>query len=636
MTSFSKSLIFKCLSTIIVFAATFSCLPTPVFASTENFYFDSFVGDYFLTKDASEGSRLHVKETFTAVFPDSNQNHGIRRNIPYTNQAGHNLTIASESALNLKVTRNGQLEPFSIVKQDGYYEVRIGNTNTYVHGTQHYTLEYDFTRVITEHEINVKDNSIVPIQELYWDTNGTGWPQQFGSLTANVHYSTDIQSTNYPGTNSTTSCYVGTNGQKGENRCTTTKLSDGYSFSTTNLSRGENLSFDISFAANTFSIPQKPDSYILTIIFVIEIIIILIVGLIIYFKLWQKVRDRYRWYKSSPTPPQYSPLKDYTVAQHAAVYIKTTKDPKVATLLELAISKKISLIKGEKRKIGKKHRWSVKINDLNSLSEEQLSLLKLFNNGHIPTVGTIYKVKKQTYSYVLEVAYNNYSSAPLAHLKAVGDFIDQSSSKSTKALKTIILIIILSTFVIPTLTTIAAESLTEDFNLDYYNVIAPLLIYPIVILPIATIISCAYIRNKLRPFLKYTQQGLEHSNYVEGLKLYIGMAEADRLKFLQSVNGADVSNEGIIKLYEKLLPYAALFGQEQSWLNEMEHYYDASELVQPDWYDVGLAYALSSHTFSDSLSRPVDPSSYSSSGSSGGGGGGSSGGGGGGGGGGGW
>ena len=114
------------------------------------------------------------------------------------------------------------------------------------------------------------------------------------------------------------------------------------------------------------------------------------------------------------------------------------------------------------------------------------------------------------------------------------------------------------------------------------------------------------------------------------------MAEAERLKFLQSVDGADVSAEGIVKLYEKLLPYAAVFGLEESWMKEMKEYCEVQEIEEPD-------YLLAGFTASEMLRTMNNASSYisnstvmsssgggSSSGFSGGGGGGFSGGGGGG------
>jgi uncharacterized membrane protein YgcG len=143
-------------------------------------------------------------------------------------------------------------------------------------------------------------------------------------------------------------------------------------------------------------------------------------------------------------------------------------------------------------------------------------------------------------------------------------------------------------------------------------------------------------------FEKHTEKGLEYSRYLDGLKLYMKMAEADRLKMLQSVDGADTTNEGIVKLYEKLLPYAVIFQLEKSWLDELSHYYEQPDVTTPAWY-IGMG-AFSARDFSSAMTQMSSAasstivSSSSSSSSSGGGigGGGFSGGGGGGGGGGTW
>ena len=122
---------------------------------------------------------------------------------------------------------------------------------------------------------------------------------------------------------------------------------------------------------------------------------------------------------------------------------------------------------------------------------------------------------------------------------------------------------------------------------------------------------------------------------MDGLKLYISMAEKDRLEFLQSVKGADVSDKGIVKIYEKLLPYAALFGVEKSWMKELEKYCEIRDIKEPDWYHVNnfaAFYTVSQtlHSASSFVSYSTHYSSGGGSGFSGGGGGGFSGGGGGG------
>ena len=137
-------------------------------------------------------------------------------------------------------------------------------------------------------------------------------------------------------------------------------------------------------------------------------------------------------------------------------------------------------------------------------------------------------------------------------------------------------------------------------------------------------------------------KGLEVSRYMDGLKLYIKMAEAERMKMLQSVEGADTSPEGVVHLYEKLLPYAAVFGLEKSWLKEMEKYYKVAEVEDSAWgrndlsmsdvliiSNLATRYANQSVSFGSSGSGIAGGGSFSS-GFSGGGGGGFSGGGGGG------
>ena len=101
----------------------------------------------------------------------------------------------------------------------------------------------------------------------------------------------------------------------------------------------------------------------------------------------------------------------------------------------------------------------------------------------------------------------------------------------------------------------------------------PLLVVDMVIF-IAAVITNTYLRKMTTKYQKYTEYGVRLVNYMEGLELYIKMAEADRLKFLQSVKGVDMSKEGIVKLYEKLLPWACLFGLEESWANELSKYYE--------------------------------------------------------------
>src|SRR5690606_34170917 len=84
-----------------------------------------------------------------------------------------------------------------------------------------------------------------------------------------------------------------------------------------------------------------------------------------------------------------------------------------------------------------------------------------------------------------------------------------------------------------------------------------------------------------------TETGAEHRDYLFGIRDYLLLAEADRMRMLQSASGAErirLDDEvQIVKLYEKLLPFAVLFGIEREWARELAVHFEASG-QQPDWF----------------------------------------------------
>jgi uncharacterized membrane protein YgcG len=76
-----------------------------------------------------------------------------------------------------------------------------------------------------------------------------------------------------------------------------------------------------------------------------------------------------------------------------------------------------------------------------------------------------------------------------------------------------------------------------------------------------------------------TAEGWKRRDEIEGLKLFLGVAEADRLRVL---NPPDFTPA----LYEKLLPYAVALGVEMVWSRRFAAALAASQIqYEPDWYD---------------------------------------------------
>ena len=77
-----------------------------------------------------------------------------------------------------------------------------------------------------------------------------------------------------------------------------------------------------------------------------------------------------------------------------------------------------------------------------------------------------------------------------------------------------------------------------------------------------------------------TLAGGMHKTYLDGIREYLQLAEEDRLRAAQSPRTADLVSSGrraygdepnapgdsIVNVYERLLPYAVLFGMEREWV----------------------------------------------------------------------
>jgi len=128
--------------------------------------------------------------------------------------------------------------------------------------------------------------------------------------------------------------------------------------------------------------------------------------------------------------------------------------------------------------------------------------------------------------------------------------------------------------------------------------------------------------------------GAELRDKLKGLRLYIRLAEKDRLHYLQSPQGAireRVSAEDsreVLKLHERLLPWAVVLGEEKRWVRELDRLYRNQS---PEWMsgtNPRLVASLVSLTQATSVSFRSSASGGTGGGGSAGGGGGGGGGGG--------
>src|SRR5690606_5149064 len=84
--------------------------------------------------------------------------------------------------------------------------------------------------------------------EFYWDTNGTGWRQPFGEVTATVRVHADL----VPALTGDAYCYYGY--EYSSDRCEIDAAGDGeFRASVSDLFAGQNMTVAIGFQQGTFS-----------------------------------------------------------------------------------------------------------------------------------------------------------------------------------------------------------------------------------------------------------------------------------------------------------------------------------------------------------------------------------------------
>lgn len=549
---------------------------------------------YELSRDSEGRSILKTTERITATFSQQDKNHGIERAIP-NSYDGHTVSLS----INSVTDENGQAVQYSTREDNGNTVLRIGDPSQYAHGDKIYVLTYTQRDVTRFYQDTSKD-------EWYWDTNGTGWRVPIRQLTVSVRLDGDLASlTGAP------SCYVGAEGSS--NTCTFQQQADGrYRTFATNLAGGENITVAFGFPKETFTAYTRSLAEWAAMIWGIALIVSIPIVLVLLFVLSTLyVRKTYRVSELKPIPVEFIPPR-YASVQASAQVVGQVVAYHVfsAQLIDLAVRRFVSIIETSPKSTWKAAEYDIAINQpLNELKSEEMEILTdMF--GRVPQIGDRLPLKtlRNNTSYQLRTLDND---------KKLKKLLEDTYRLRAKS-----------------------PALTKLFNRWAIGllIVSILLLMPTFLLPAIVAWVSGLIARPL------TDGGLALRRYVMGLDRYIKASEVERLKFFQGPETAekvgysvDTNNPGqLVKLYERVLPYAILFGREKQWSKQLGTFYENTN-TQPEWYNGTTAFnAVVFASAINSFSTATSYTSGSSSSTGGSSGGGFSGGGGGGGGGGGW
>lgn len=551
----------------------------------DDFTFESFAADYTLTRSDDGTSELRVVEHIVAVFPEFDQNRGIRRAVPdtYNGQPVHAQLVSITD-------ENGAPRPTEIEDVDDEFSV-VSRANDYLHGRQTYVITYTLENVTW----NFPDTGL----EFNWDVNGVAWDQPFGSVTARLHLAPELAAeltgnmACYQGyQDATDPCGSITQGQDADGSTVITAQAVG-------LSPHQTLTMAVGFAPDTFTMFDT--SYLASPTGWLQVI----AGLGVLGAGAFAVRARRRQLADEPGRPTI--IAEYTPptavdALESAVLLGRTTAAIPAEVLEQAVAGSIRIIEGERSWTGKSKLIAELVDPSKADGDGKMLLEGLFPSG---APGEQFEFGAQD-TRLSKVAMRILEAAA-TELKTRG--LRRVVPSGVRAWPILIGIIGLGlTFVL------GMMAIGANAN--------PL--WPLVVIGASVVVVIAIIAMCVRTPL--TALGAETRDHLLGLKQFIEWAEADRIRMLQSPEGAERMPVDVndprqkLALYEKLLPYAVVFGQEKEWSKHLAVLYTAVGVAGPMWYYGTGAFDASSFSSGiGSLSSAAASSSSTSGGSSGGG-----------------
>jgi uncharacterized membrane protein len=584
-------------ATVLTVVITSLYKPTKAYADVNDFTISDFAADYYLSNKDPQGE-MRVVERINVNFTD--QNHGILRALPESYD-GHSLRLHD-----IKTSSDsGAPSQFSTYGSNGNKVLKIGDANRTVTGLQEYTVEYTVDNVI-------KFYNGAP--QLYWNINGIGWNQDFDHVGATIHVPPGLHLSSVAGQQ--LDCYAGSLGQRGSD-CSIAMVGDTIKADTTKaLGPAMNLSVVAGFSVGYFKPAGLSDIVADYWKPVVLSLLLPLLTLVYCWRRWSKLgRDSNYSRRQYTTVPEYTAPDDLNPVEVAAIaQYKVERRDISALIIDLAVKGYIRIVEIDKKQLLKK------------TTEYKLQLLKI----------DFAELQEDEKALIMAL----FTDPVIGQERVINGGGDNSLFKSSESIRerTVDRLTAAGYFPVNPKSVLVPSIIANVCIVGVTAVLA----YTVSVLVIiggavALIISVIFMR--IMP--ARTQKGADAQGRIEGLKLYLQTAEADRIKMLQGPNAAYAANHNeptrSVDLFEKLLPYAMVLGVEKEWAKQFEGLYTQP----PDWY-AGNYTAFSTGYLVGSLnsgfagavnSSFAAPSGSSSSGF---GGGGFSGGGGGGGGGGGW
>lgn len=538
----------------------------------DDFSFESFEGEYYLDIDDSGRSTLRVVETIVALFPSFDQNRGIIRAIP---------THYGEVPLGLSVTSvtDEAGDPVYYERYDygGFAELALG-TDEFVQGRTTYVIEYTMRDVVRNFPDSGDD-------EFYWDINGDGWAQEWGSVSASIHLSPAFQSA----LTGDAACFLGVYGEVGD--CELLLEGDTFAASVSEVGPYNTLTVAIGFDGGTVTQPTLPrESWIVTVAPMVLLGLAgfwVLLSILIRILVWRDASGR------GTIIAQFEPPAGSDLLLDAELLARRTAGLP-SMLIDFAVRGILKVIDTEPGSAStSKLRFQLELLSADGVTpREKRVLVALFDKGLKP--GT--RVNPGALKSAQGASLYGMTASTSAHALSEG-LRARPGEQLPRVLRWLAFATLLA--FVPIWVWASINDVLEE------NVVLPAVGAGLLWLMTSSLL--------VRPAL-LTRAGAEAKEHLLGLREYLTVAEEARLRMLQSPEGAMRVNatdtDAVVKLNERLLPYAVLWGVEDQWVEVLR-----AAHVSPEWVEGADVTAGMLQSFRVAAVSSVRPVVTSSSGS---------------------
>lgn len=600
-----------------------SAVSTGVRADVDDFTYDSFDGEYWLIRGGGGESRLFTTETLVARFPDFDQNKGIVRWLPRTDSG-----IDLETMVVNVTGADGEPIPWWTEADEDWIYVLTGD-DTYVRGPQTYVISYTMRDVVLRYGDTEAD-------EFYWDTVGADHAQPFDAVRARVDVAGDAAEGLLP---DRAFCYAGEAGSTDQCEIAAPVAGEPWpeavvawaaslgapdasaSAVTIDADAGavgayEGMTLAVGFAQGTFAAPSPPPpppypwwQWILPLLALLSG-----VGGLLYVLILKGVLRR----NPDPAPVivQYTPPKDESLTLSAGV-LEVPARALAAHVVDLAVRDKLEIrARGDRED---PEDFELVLRTTEGLEHDDRRVVDtLFGRGAEPGA---------------EADLGDFASSPpsraVTYVRRIDEFTVQ---RGYRAKRPDWVDLVRGAIQFGGLALAFALLFFSDGSFAVLSDLAPLgnlLFFAAVgsgffagfILPMFSL-----------PSSTLTLAGGIHRTYLDGIRDYLQLAEADRLRAAQSPRTADLVSAGVrpfgeepgspgaevVNIYERLLPYAVLFGMEREWVGVIRAAAPAIAVAHVALFDAVTSRSLAdaSSSIGQLAATPVSRGSSGSSGSS--------------------